>query len=71
MRQQITFKVSGMNCGRCAAKVENAVKSLPQVEGASVDLASSSVFVEGNFDTNQVVTVIESLGYSVDSSRPA
>lgn len=33
-----TFKITGMTCGNCKAKVENVLQSLPEVNGVEVNL---------------------------------
>lgn len=41
-----TFAVSGMKCEHCAASVENALKGLGGVSGATVSLADKNVTVD-------------------------
>ncbi|EGO64837.1 heavy-metal-associated domain-containing protein [Acetonema longum] len=65
---QSTLKISGMKCARCAARVENALLSLPGVEQAKVDFSTATASVEGDVSQDQVVTVIETLGYDVAGS---
>ncbi len=38
--------IEGLVCGVCASRTERALRSVPGVEGASVDLASGSATIE-------------------------
>lgn len=62
---QSILKISGMKCDRCATRVENALRSLPGVEQAKVDFSTATASVEGDVSQDQVVAVIETLGYDV------
>lgn len=66
MKQTLT--VEGMSCGHCKNAVEKAVKGLPGVSVAEVDLAAKSLTVE--FDENvtsfaEIKAAIEDAGYTV------
>ncbi len=66
MKQTLT--VEGMSCGHCKNAVEKAVKGLPGVSVAEVDLAAKSLIVE--FDENvtsfaEIKAAIEDAGYTV------
>ena len=41
------FKVSGMSCAACSARVEKAVKKLSGVTACSVNLLTGDMGVEG------------------------
>ena len=60
----IELDVSGMTCGHCQGAVTKALKSVPGVTGAQVDLKSGKAFVEGNADTQALVNVVVEEGYS-------
>ena len=55
--QTIEIKVSGM------AAVDKAVRAVPGVIDAAVDLAAGAVKVMGTFDRQQVVEAIKAAGY--------
>lgn len=59
--------VEGMNCEGCEQAVEDSLKSVTGVESATVDNESNNVIVEGDADTDTLVTAIEDAGYSVTS----
>ena len=57
--------VTGMSCSSCAARVESALNDQPGVT-ATVDHATSSATVSrgpGAPDVDELITVIEGLGY--------
>ncbi len=45
MSREITFAVAGMTCASCVARVERALKALPGVESAVVNLATEQATV--------------------------
>ena len=66
--QMITYtvKAEGMMCAHCAARVEEAVKSVGGVTDARVDLAGKTVTVTGEDGTLDAVRrAITDAGYTV------
>src|SRR5690606_2921054 len=62
--------IQGMTCASCAGRVERALRQLPQVAGASVNLANGQARIEAPAGSlPQLINAIESAGYSVPS-RP-
>jgi copper chaperone CopZ len=59
----IEITVSGMSCQHCVAAVDKAVRAVPGVTDAAVDLAAGAVKVTGAFDRQQVVQAIKTAGY--------
>jgi copper chaperone len=59
----IEINVGGMSCEHCVAAVGKAVRSVPGVTEARVDLKTGTVLVEGSFDQAQVIAAIKSAGY--------
>ena len=60
------YKLSGMTCAACAMTIEMAVKELPMVEEATVNLATEklTVFPKEGFASEQVLeTVKEALEF--------
>jgi copper chaperone len=64
----LVLKVSGMTCGHCVATVTRAVKSVPSVEGVTVNLDRGEVTVEGNPDERSVREAIVEEGYEVQGA---
>ena len=61
--QTIEIQVGGMSCQHCVNAVDKAVRAVPGVADAAVDLAAGSVRVTGGFDRQQVVEAIKAAGY--------
>ncbi len=63
---RVVINVGGMTCATCANKVEKALRDMPGVDSASVNLASEKASVSfrpGEADVENIVGVIEDLGY--------
>lgn len=66
MKQTLT--VEDMSCGHCKNAVEKAVKALPGVSTAEVDLAAKRLTVEFNENVasfDKIKAAIEDAGYTV------
>lgn len=63
--------VEGMTCASCVARVERALKAVPGVTGATVNLATESARVEGVADTAALVAAIKATGYSAHLASAA
>lgn len=60
--------IGGMSCGRCKARVEQAVGSLPGVESVEVSLESKSAAVAFNDAVVSLEIIeekIEALGFEI------
>lgn len=68
MTEQLRFKVEGMDCASCAAKVETAVARLPGVGGIRVNTTTETLTLsaENQDIVQEVAKVVRALGY-----RPA
>src|ERR687889_801902 len=67
-RRESSFGVTGMSCASCVASVEKALRSVPGVVGASVNLAAERATVEylaGTVRTGDLQRSIEGAGYGV------
>jgi heavy metal translocating P-type ATPase len=65
--QTIHLPVEGMTCASCAARVERAIKAVPGVTGAAVNVATSQAEVEGDVGVEAVIAAVEGAGYSVQA----
>jgi len=66
--QHITVTVEGMSCGHCKNAVEKAVKGLPGVLAAEVDLAAKSLQVDfdpAKTSLQDIKDVVEDAGYTI------
>lgn len=43
-----TFKLEGLDCANCAAKIERAVKALDGIISASVNFVTTKIVIEGD-----------------------
>ena len=57
------YKVTGMSCASCSARVEKAVKKLDGVNSCSVSLLTNSMMVEGEVSPQEVIKAVENAGY--------
>jgi Cu+-exporting ATPase len=62
---ELQFAVSGMTCASCVARVEKALKKVPGVEDASVNLATEKASVKGAaLDADAIVAAVAQAGYA-------
>lgn len=60
------YKVSGMSCAACSAKVEKAVKKVDGVVSVSVNLLTGDMAVDGG-EENAVIQAVLTAGYGITS----
>lgn len=63
-----TFKIEGMSCGHCAERVTKALTGVPGIDFAEVLLEDGLANVDFNEDEisrEQVVDIIENVGFDV------
>ncbi|WP_019994670.1 heavy metal translocating P-type ATPase [Aureimonas ureilytica] len=70
---RLTLPVEGMSCASCVGRVERALRALPDVTEASVNLATgeASLRFAGEADAAAAVRAIEEAGYDVPPRRIA
>lgn len=57
------YKVTGMSCAACSARVEKAVSALDGVEKCSVNLLTGDMAIEGSATDTEIVSAVEAAGY--------
>lgn len=63
-----TLHVDGMTCEHCSARVEEALKSLDNVDSVKVSLFKKKAVVKGeNLDDSTLKKAVEDSGYTVTS----
>lgn len=64
---RLSLPVEGMTCASCVGRVEKALKAVPGISTASVNLATerADITLTGSGDALSAVRAIESAGYSV------
>ncbi len=65
MKNERLFHIQGMNCSHCRLSAENALKSVPDVESAQVDLQSGEARVTGTASREALEKAIESCGFTL------
>lgn len=63
-----TFKITGMTCSACAARVERAMKKLDGVNEAAVNFAAEKLYItynEENLSEDSIVSAIKKAGYDI------
>ncbi len=64
---KIELQVSGMTCGHCQGRVEQALQKCNGVENVHVDLKTGKVTVSGkNMDTGQLTSEVTEAGYEAE-----
>jgi heavy metal translocating P-type ATPase len=61
----LSLPVAGMSCAACAGRVERALRGVPGVTSASVNLVTERAEIEGVAAPEALVAAIASAGYSV------
>ncbi len=64
------LEIEGMTCASCVARVEKALKAVPGVTGASVNLATERAHVTGRADKHALVRAIADAGYAAHVAAP-
>jgi len=57
------YKVTGMSCAACSARVEKAVKEVDGVESCSVNLLTGTMNVEGSASSETIIASVTQAGY--------
>lgn len=57
------FKVTGMHCAACSARVEKAVLKVPGVTSCAVSLLTNSMGVDGDADAQTIISAVKQAGY--------
>ena len=62
------FKVNGMSCAACSARVEKAVSSLSGVSECNVNLLTGDMTVIGNAKSTDIINAVLNAGYGIEQS---
>ena len=57
------YRVTGMSCAACQARVEKAVSAVEGVESCAVSLLTNSMGVEGTASPKDIIAAVEAAGY--------
>ena len=59
----VQYKVTGMSCAACSARVEKAVSAVDGVSSCSVSLRTNSMGVEGTASPETIIVAVRAAGY--------
>ena len=59
------YRVTGMSCAACSARVERAVSSLDGIDSCSVNLLTATLSVEGGATDGEIKAAVENAGYGI------
>lgn len=64
-KDEVRLKIAGMHCGNCQQKVGDALRGVPGVAAANVDLMfhKATVRVEPGTDVGALVAAVKAAGY--------
>ncbi len=62
------FKVTGMSCAACSARVEKAVCGVDGVSECNVNFLTGDMIVNDNADTKAVINAVINAGYGIEQS---
>lgn len=63
------YKVTGMSCAACQARVEKAVSKVPGVTSCSVSLLTNSMGVEGTASSAEIIKAVKAAGYGASIKK--
>ena len=70
--ETISLSISGMTCASCVGRVEKALKNIPGIIDASVNLATEKVHVTAvGITADQLIAAVEKAGYDAVESAHA
>ena len=61
------YKVTGMSCAACSARVEKAVSAVKGVESCAVNLLTNSMVIEGNASDGEIIGAVVCAGYGAEA----
>ena len=61
--QKAVFRISGMDCGDCAAKLEKRIASMSGVKSATVNFGAGKLNVEHNITDTALIQAVKQAGY--------
>ncbi len=69
MKKEV-YKITGMSCGGCAARVKQAAMNVPGVQSAEVDLERGLLHVENeDAEAQEIVEAVERMGFGAQGPQ--
>ncbi len=69
--QKSVFRISGLDCGDCAAKLEKRLGALPGVRLAAVNFGAGKLTVEHNITDSVLIQTVKQAGYGATKDGAA
>ena len=69
--ENTVLSIDGMTCASCVARVEKALRAVPGVRGASVNLATEKASVQGAAAPDALAAAVRAAGYEAGIETPA
>src|SRR5438105_2635500 len=66
----LTLQISGMTCGACAANVERALRSVPGVTSAAVNLTTTLASVQSQDSAVNAQRFVDAVSHAGYSAKP-
>ena len=63
------YKVTGMSCAACSARVERAVGAVPGVQNCAVNLLTGDMSVDGEVSSEVIIAAVVNAGYGIVDER--
>jgi copper chaperone len=67
---QIELNITGMTCGHCQTGVTKALKNVPGVTDAQVDLKTGKAVVYGDTEPQRLIEAVLEEGYDAQVANP-
>src|SRR4051812_40176674 len=60
---EVSLQIEGMHCGGCVGRVDQALRSVPGVTDAAVNLTTGTARVSGRPEPEALIAAVESIGF--------
>lgn len=69
--RRTVYRVSGLDCGDCAAKLEKKLAATPGVRSATVNFGAGKLTVEHTLSDSDILRIVEQAGYKAEREDKA
>lgn len=64
-----TYKITGMSCAGCAARVEGIVSGLDGVNSCNVNLLTGILSLDGSVSDETVISTVKNIGFGIEAEH--
>ncbi len=64
-----SFKITGMSCSACSARVEKAVRELKGVDKCNVNLLTGALTLDGDASDSEIINAVIDAGYGIEKNE--